>query len=306
VGEAAVTVHELHKSYGDFDAVRGISFEIAPGEIFGFLGPNGAGKSTTIEILEGYRSRTGGDAWVLGTDPAKPTRAWRDRIGLVLQESELEPTLTVRETIRMFAGFYSKPRPVDDVIALVGLEDKADARVGGLSGGQKRRADVAVALIGDPDLVFLDEPTTGFDPTARRDAWNMIEGLKSLGKTVFLTTHYMDEAQHLADRVVIIARGKVVAEGKPDELGAAGHAGATVVRFRLPSGYKSDQIGAEVDAKVEVSGGVASFEADRPQRALYRLTGWAEREGIELEDIEVRRPSLEDVFLQLTGGEAPR
>jgi ABC-2 type transport system ATP-binding protein len=306
VGEAAVTVHELHKSYGDFDAVRGISFEIAPGEIFGFLGPNGAGKSTTIEILEGYRSRTGGDAWVLGTDPAKPTRAWRDRIGLVLQESELEPTLTVRETIRMFAGFYSKPRPVDDVIALVGLEDKADARVGGLSGGQKRRADVAVALIGDPDLVFLDEPTTGFDPTARRDAWNMIEGLKSLGKTVFLTTHYMDEAQHLADRVVIIARGKVVAEGKPDELGAAGHAGATVVCFRLPSGYKSDQIGAEVDAKVEVSGGVASFEADRPQRALYRLTGWAEREGIELEDIEVRRPSLEDVFLQLTGGEAPR
>ena len=306
MGEAAVTVQDLHKSYGDFEAVRGISFEIAPGEIFGFLGPNGAGKSTTIEILKGYRSRTGGDTWVLGTVPAKPTRAWRERIGLVLQESELEPTLTVRETIRMFAGFYSKPRPVDDVIGLVGLQDKADARVGGLSGGQKRRADVAVALIGDPDLVFLDEPTTGFDPTARREAWNMIEGLKSLGKTVFLTTHYMDEAQHLADRVVIIARGRIVAEGKPDELGAAGKAGATVVRFRLPQGYKPEQVSAEVDAKVEVAGGVASFEADRPQRALYRLTGWAEREGIELVDIEVRRPSLEDVFLQLTGSEAQR
>jgi len=165
---------------------------------------------------------------------------------------------------------------------------------------------VAVALIGDPDLVFLDEPTTGFDPTARREAWNMIEGLKSLGKTVFLTTHYMDEAQHLADRVVIIARGRIVAEGKPDELGAAGKAGATVVRFRLPQGYKPEQVSAEVDAKVEVAGGVASFEADRPQRALYRLTGWAEREGIELVDIEVRRPSLEDVFLQLTGSEAQR
>ena len=306
MGEAAVTVHDLNKSYGDFEAVRGISFEIAPGEIFGFLGPNGAGKSTTIEILEGYRTRTGGDAWVLGTDPAKPTREWRDRIGLVLQESELEPTLTVRETIGMFAGFYSRPRPVDDVIGLVGLQDKADARMGGLSGGQKRRADVAVALIGDPDLVFLDEPTTGFDPTARRDAWNMIEGLKSLGKTVFLTTHYMDEAQHLADRVVIIARGQIVAEGKPDELGAAGRAGATVVRFRLPQGHEPEQIAAEVDARIDVSGGIASFEAAHPQRALYRLTGWAEREGIELEDIDVRRPSLEDVFLQLTGSEAAR
>ncbi len=306
MGEAAVTVQDLHKSYGDFEAVRGISFEFAPGEIFGFLGPNGAGKSTTIEILEGYRTRTAGDAWVLGTDPGKPTRGWRDRIGLVLQDSELEPTLTVRETLRMFAGFYSKPRPVDDVIGLVGLQEKADARVGGLSGGQKRRADVAVALIGDPDMVFLDEPTTGFDPSARRDAWNMIEGLKSLGKTVFLTTHYMEEAQHLADRVVIIARGRIVAEGKPDELGAAGKAGATVVRFRLPPGYKPEQIAAEVDAKLEVAGGVASFEPDRAQRALYRLTGWAEREGIEVEDLEVRRPSLEDVFLQLTGGEAQR
>jgi ABC-2 type transport system ATP-binding protein len=166
LGNAAISVHDLHKSYGDFEAVRGINFEVTEGEIFGFLGPNGAGKSTTIEILEGYRERTGGDAWVLGVDPGKPTREWRDRIGLVLQDSELEPTLTVRETVSMFAGFYSHPRPVNDVIDLVGLADKADARVGGLSGGQKRRADVAVALVGDPDLIFLDEPTTGFDPSA--------------------------------------------------------------------------------------------------------------------------------------------
>jgi ABC-2 type transport system ATP-binding protein len=307
LGDAAISVHDLHKSYGDLEAVRGINFEVAAGEIFGFLGPNGAGKSTTIEILEGYRERTGGDAWVFGVDPGKPTRAWRDRIGLVLQDSELEPTLTVRETMSMFAGFYSHPRPVSDVIDLVGLADKADARVGGLSGGQKRRADVAVALVGDPDLIFLDEPTTGFDPSARRDAWNMIEGLKSLGKTIFLTTHYMDEAQHLADRVAILARGRIVAEGAPNELGAGGAAGATVVRFRLPQRVKPEQIGAEVEADVEVSGNTASFESSHPQRALYRLTGWAEREGIELEDLEVRRPSLEDVFLQLTGsGEAPR
>jgi ABC-2 type transport system ATP-binding protein len=307
LGDTAISVHDLHKSYGDLEAVRGINFEVAAGEIFGFLGPNGAGKSTTIEILEGYRERTGGDAWVFGVDPGKPTRAWRDRIGLVLQDSELEPTLTVRETVSMFAGFYSHPRPVSDVIDLVGLADKADARVGGLSGGQKRRADVAVALVGDPDLIFLDEPTTGFDPSARRDAWNMIEGLKSLGKTIFLTTHYMDEAQHLADRVAILARGRIVAEGAPDELGAGGAAGATMVRFRLPQGVKPEQIGAEVEADVEVSGNTASFESSHPQRALYRLTGWAEREGFELEDLEVRRPSLEDVFLQLTGsGEAPR
>jgi ABC-2 type transport system ATP-binding protein len=300
--DAAIIVHDLHMSYGDFEAVRGISFDVAPGEILGFLGPNGAGKSTTIEILEGYRRRTGGDAWVLGTDPGRPTREWRDRIGLVLQESELEPTLTVRETVSMFAGFYSHPRPVDDVISLVGLDEKADARVGGLSGGQKRRADVAVALVGDPDLVFLDEPTTGFDPSARREAWNMIEGLKELGKTVFLTTHYMDEAQHLADRVVIIARGQIVAQGRPDELGAGSGARATVVRFRLPDGYTSEQISTEAGAKVDVSGGLASFETPDPQRALHGLLSWADREGVRLEDLDVRRPSLEDVFLQLTGG----
>ncbi len=302
MSDAAITVQDLHKSYGDFEAVRGISFEVAPGEIFGFLGPNGAGKSTTIEILEGYRSRSGGDAWVLGVDPSKPTRAWRNRIGLVLQDSELEPTLTVRETVTMFSNFYSAPRPVDDVIDLVGLGDKADARVGGLSGGQRRRADVAVALVGDPDLIFLDEPTTGFDPSARRESWNMIEGLKKLGKTVFLTTHYMDEAQHLADRVVIIARGQIVAQGSPEELGAGAGSGRTVVRFKLPQGVEPDQIGGQVDARVEVAGGLASFETEAPQRALFRLLAWADREGASLEDLDVRRPSLEDVFLQLTGG----
>jgi ABC-2 type transport system ATP-binding protein len=306
LAEPAITVRDLHKSYGDYEAVRGVSFDVAAGEIFGFLGPNGAGKSTTIEILEGYRKRTAGDAHVLGVDPGRPTRAWRDRIGLVLQESELEPTLTVRETVSMFASFYSGPRPVDETIELVGLADKAGARVGSLSGGQKRRADVAVALIGDPDLVFLDEPTTGFDPSARRDAWNMIEGLKTLGKTIFLTTHYMDEAQHLADRVAILARGRIVAQGKPDELESGRGGGATVIRFRLPAGTTAEQAAAAAGEDVEVSGNAATVQTRRPQRALYGLTGWAEREGIELADLEVHRPSLEDVFLELTEStEAP-
>ena len=302
--DAAISVHDLRKAYGDHEAVRGITFEVAAGEIFGFLGPNGAGKSTTIEMLEGYRARTGGDAWVLGVDPAKPTREWRDRIGLVLQDSELEPALTVRETVQMFAGFYSLPRPVDATIELVGLADRRDARVGSLSGGQRRRADVAVALIGDPDLVFLDEPTTGFDPAARRDAWNMIEGLKELGKTIFLTTHYMDEAQHLADRVAILARGRIVAQGRPDELSGGG---VTVVRFRMPEGVERADLKTAAGADVEVEGNEARIETSQPQRTLFRLTGWAEQAGLQLADLEVRRPSLEDAFLELTdSGRAPR
>jgi ABC-2 type transport system ATP-binding protein len=294
-----ISVSDLHKSYGDQEAVRGIDFEVRAGEIFGFLGPNGAGKSTTIEILEGYRRRTAGDVWVLGTDPGKPTRAWRDRIGLVLQESQLDPTLTVHETVTMFAGYYSSPRPVDETIDLVGLGEKRDARVGRLSGGQRRRADVAVAIVGDPDLIFLDEPTTGFDPSARREAWNMIEGLKGLGKTVFLTTHYMDEAQHLADRVAILARGRIVAEGRPEALGGA--AQRTVVRFRLPEGADAEAVGGEAGAPVEVAGNQATIETEHPQRVLYRLLRWAESRGVELEDLTVSRPSLEDVFLELTG-----
>jgi ABC-2 type transport system ATP-binding protein len=300
--ETAISVRDLRKSYSGQEAVRGIDFEVRSGEVFGFLGPNGAGKTTTIEILEGYRPRTAGEVSVLGGDPAHPTREWRDRIGLVLQESEFEPLLTVRETLTLFATFYSKPRPIEEAIELVGLGDKADARIGSLSGGQKRRADVAVGLIGDPDLIFLDEPTTGFDPTARRDAWNMIEGLKEIGKTVFLTTHYMDEAQHLADRVAILRAGSIVAHGPTEELGAS-LGRRTEVRFRLPAAITIEEIRAAVEADVSLSGSEAGFESEHPQRQLHRLLSLAEQRGIELEALEVRQPSLEDIFLELTSPE---
>ena len=300
--EAAIKVAGLKKHYGEQEAVRGIDFEVAAGEVFGFLGPNGAGKTTTIEILEGYRDRSAGEVLVLGADPAHPSRAWRERIGLVLQECEFEPLLTVRETLTLFASFYAKPRPVDEAIELVGLRDKADARIGSLSGGQKRRADVAVGLIGDPDLVFLDEPTTGFDPTARRDAWNMIEGLKDLGKTVFLTTHYMDEAQHLADRVAILREGTIVAQGPPGQM--AGSIGqVTMIRFRVPDGWRPEEIRSALDAPVEVSGNEASIRSEHVQRDLYRLLGWADSQRLELDALEVTPPSLEDAFLELTGVE---
>jgi ABC-2 type transport system ATP-binding protein len=284
--------------YGDNEAVRGITFEVASGEVFGFLGPNGAGKTTTIEILEGYRERTDGDALVLGTDPGHPTRAWRERIGLVLQECELDPALTVRELVTLFAGFYPSPRPVDETIELVGLADKRDARVGTLSGGQRRRVDVAVGIIGDPELVFLDEPTTGFDPSARREAWNMIEGLKELGTTIVLTTHYMEEAQHLADRVLIMREGGVVAAGAPDTLGER-LGRQTMIRFRSYDGV-ANGVAAAVGRPAEVSGNEATISSTEPQRDLYRLLSWAESEGVQLPDLEVRRPSLEDVFIEVT------
>jgi ABC-2 type transport system ATP-binding protein len=273
------------------------------GEVFGFLGPNGAGKTTTIEILEGYRDRTGGDVSVLGVDPGRSDRAWRNRVGLVLQECQLDPTLTVRETLSLYASFYTDPRPVDEIISLVGLEDKRDARLGTLSGGQKRRADVGVGIVGNPELVFLDEPTTGFDPSARRSAWNMIEGLKGLGKTIFLTTHYMDEAQHLADRVVILRQGEIVAQGSPDELGES-VGSASEVRFRLPEGVTTQQLEKVVHEHLDPSGTDVSFRTSNAQKALYELTGWAERHHVQLADLEVSRPTLEDVFLQLTQ-EAP-
>ena len=308
----AISVKDLHMRYGQNEAVRGISFDVASGEVFGFLGPNGAGKTTTIEILEGYRKRTEGDVLVLGTDPGRPTRAWRERIGLVLQECELDPTLTVRELVTLFSDFYPSPSPVDETIELVGLGDKRDARVGTLSGGQRRRVDVAVGIVGNPDLVFLDEPTTGFDPTARREAWNMIEGLKDLGKTIFLTTHYMDEAQHLADRVAILRRGELVAVGDLAEIGA-GVGAETVIRFRMPTGVSADELGSVLDAPVELSGDVASLRVESPQRPLHKLTGWAEERGLVLDGLEAVHPTLEDVFLELTGpgdqagggGEAP-
>jgi ABC-2 type transport system ATP-binding protein len=298
--EPAIIVRGLRKSYGTTEVLRDIDFEVHANEVFGFLGPNGAGKTTTIEILEGYRRRSAGEVAVLGADPAHPSRDWRGRIGLVLQECELDPLLTVRETLSLFSTFYPSPRTVDETVELVGLAGQRDARVRTLSGGQKRRLDVAVALVGDPELLFLDEPTTGFDPSARRSAWNMIEGLRSLGKTIFLTTHYMDEAQHLSDRVAILRAGAIVAVGSPDEL-AAGSGDRTVISFRLPPGVGVDAVRANVDGELDVAGALVSLHTADAQRALYRLTSWAEREHVELAGLEARRPRLEDVFLELTG-----
>jgi ABC-2 type transport system ATP-binding protein len=299
VSAQAITVSGLRKAYGEHEAVGGIDFEVARGEVFGFLGPNGAGKTTTIEILEGYRERTAGQVSVLGLDPAAPTREWRERIGLVLQECELDPLLTVRETMAEFASFYPKPRPVDQTIDLVGLAEKRDSRVGSLSGGQRRRLDVGVGIVGDPELLFLDEPTTGFDPSARREAWTMIEGLKALGTTIVLTTHYMDEAQHLADEVVILREGQIVAQGSPDKLGAE-LGRDSVIRFRIPAGVNADEVASVLGIPPQLSGGVATLPSRDPQRDLYRLLEWAARRDLELHDLEVRRPSLEDIFLDVT------
>jgi ABC-2 type transport system ATP-binding protein len=268
-------------SYGETEAVRGIDLEVRTGEIFAFLGPNGAGKTSTVEILEGYRRRTGGAVSVLGEDPAHAGSAWRDRIGIVLQSNSLDPYLTVRESLELYAGYFSHPRSVEGTIALVGLEEKADERARKLSGGQQRRLDVGMALVGDPELLFLDEPTTGFDPSARRQFWDVIAGLRDLGKTVFLTTHYMDEAQRLADRVTIIAGGQIVAEGTPEDLGERDKA-TTTIRYR-------DAAGEEV-----------SIETLDPVRELNRLTAAALERGEDLEGLEVTRPSLEDVYLDLT------
>jgi len=267
-------------SYGGVEAVRGIDLEVQRGEVFAFLGPNGAGKTTTVEILEGYRRRSGGEVTVLGEDPQHAGRAWRERIGIVLQACRLDPYLTVRESLALYAGYYRAPRPIEETIELVGLGGKAEARASKLSGGQQRRLDVGMALIGDPELLFLDEPTTGFDPSARRQAWEAIAGLRELGKTVFLTTHYMDEAQRLADRVTIIAGGEVVARGTPEDLGDRESRPAKIT-------YRED--GREVE-----------LETTTPVKTLNELTGRALAEGRELEGLEVTRPSLEDVYLELT------
>jgi ABC-2 type transport system ATP-binding protein len=276
---SAISVRDLRKSYGTYEALRGISFEIKEGEVFGLLGPNGAGKTTTIEILEGYRTRDGGDVEVLAFDPERAGSAFRERIGVVLQHSQLWPNLTVAETHRMFAGYYEQPRNVNDVIALVGLDEKRDARVKTLSGGQKRRLDLGVALVGDPDLVFLDEPTTGFDPAARRAAWDMIRSLRSLGKTILLTTHYLDEAEQLADRLAVLREGVIIREGTPAEL--TGGSTETEVRYRK-------------------NGHDVVVHTTDPTRLLHELTAEALAEGTELEGLSVRRPTLEDVYLSLT------
>jgi len=280
---SAVSVTDLEKAYNGTQAVRGISFEIASGEIFGLLGPNGAGKTTTVEILEGYRERDSGSVEVLGVDPARGDRAWRQRIGVVLQSSAMYQTLTPAEMLRLFAGYYREPRPVDEVIELVGLQEKRDDRVRRLSGGQRRRLDLGLALIGDPELIFLDEPTTGFDPRARRRAWETIRGLRGLGKTILLTTHYLDEAEQLADRVAVLAQGRIVASGTPAEL--TGAVPATEIRYR--------ENGREV-----------VLETDEPTRILHELTARALAESRELEGLQVRRPSLEEVYLSLTDEEA--
>lgn len=304
MAERVISVRGLRKSYGELEAVRGIDLEVERGEIFAFLGPNGAGKTTTVEILEGYRERNAGEASVLSIDPAHATREWRERVGIVLQQCRVQPELTVRETLDLYAGYYRHPRSVSETIGLVGLGEKADSRAGKLSGGQQRRLDVALALIGDPELVFLDEPTTGFDPSARRQAWEVIRNLRGLGKTVFLTTHYMEEAQELADRVAIIDRGRIVAEGRPDELGGRSD-GAVEISFRLPAGTTLSELPAASTARQKANG-VVVLRTDAPVRVLNELTGWALERGVDLHGLEVRRPSLEDVYLRLTGesGEA--
>jgi ABC-2 type transport system ATP-binding protein len=302
VPEAVISVKGLRKSYGELEALRGIDLDVRRGEIFAFLGPNGAGKTTAISVMEGYLDRDGGEVEVLGEDPAAAGRDWRGRVGLVLQECRMEELLTVRETLEMYAGYYRRPRPVDETIELVGLAEKADDRAGRLSGGQQRRLDVAVALIGDAELLFLDEPTTGFDPSARRAAWQVIEGLRELGKTVLLTTHYMDEAQALADRVAVIAAGEIIATGTPDNLGGRRDA-ASMISFEVPAG-DADGIRAAVAGEWSGADGSLSLRTGEPIRSLHELTGWAIANGVELERLEVKRPSLEDVYLELTGTEA--
>ena len=300
MGTVAVEVVDLHKSYGALEAVRGIDLTVDEGEVFALLGPNGAGKTTTVEILEGFRRRDSGRVSVLGFDPATNDRKLKDQVGIVLQSSGVDQYLTVAETVDMFRGYYPKPRPRDEVIELVGLMDKHDSRVTKLSGGQRRRLDVAIALAGDPRILFLDEPTTGFDPGARRNAWEVIKGLAGLGKTIFLTSHSMDEVQYLADHVVIIAGGKVVAEGTPDTL-AGRQKAATSVRFQLA---ESVSLPESLRQGARIEGGNIELETQDPTRLLYDLTAWAVQAGVSLEALEVTRPSLEDVYLEITEGPA--
>jgi ABC-2 type transport system ATP-binding protein len=298
----AVRVAGLRKSYGSVHAVRDISFCVQPGEIVALLGPNGAGKTTTLEILEGFRSRDGGDAQVLGLDPGNRSeaRALREYTGLVLQEIGVEPYLTVRETIARAAGYYQAPRRVADVIGLTGLAGLERRKARKLSGGQKRRLDLALGLIGGPRLLYLDEPTTGFDPAARRDAWEVVRGLRQGGTTILLTTHDMEEANALADRVIVLSGGVVVAEGAPSELGGRG-TGRARITFRLPEGFSTGALPVSATA----ANGEIVVETGSPTQDLHLLTGWAVRHGLELGGLTVNPPSLEDIYLRLTSNSAP-
>jgi ABC-2 type transport system ATP-binding protein len=292
-----IEVSGLRKSYGSVDAVRGIDLRVDAGEIFAFLGPNGAGKTTTVEILEGYRPRTGGDVRVLGVDPAHGDRAWASRIGLMLQSWQVEPDLTVRESLEQYAGYYPRARAVDEIVELVGLTEQSRTRAGRLSGGQQRRLDMGLALIGNPELLFLDEPTTGFDPLARRAAWRIIASLRDAGTTVLLTTHYMEEAEFLADRVAIIVQGKVVAEGPPGSLAGRG----ARIGFRLPQGVGVDELPSAAGRVVESTNGRIELQSDAPVEAVHALTEWTLARGLDLAELEVRRRSLEDVYVELAG-----
>ena len=297
--ELAIDVSGLRKAYGSVEAVRGVDLQVAQGEAFALLGPNGAGKTTTVEILEGHRDRSDGRVSVLGHDPADNERAFRERIGIVLQTTSVDRYLSVIETINLFRGYYPDPLPLNEILDATGLVEQGKVRVGKLSGGQQRRLDVAIGLSGNPELLFLDEPTTGFDPSARRDAWEMIKNLKSLGKTVLLTTHYMEEAEYLADRVAIMVDGRIVIEGAPGDI--AGNNSLTTIRFTLPEdcGPPPEGLGARAD------GGVGSYilETDTPAQSLHLVTAWLTGLGKEFQHISVARRSLEDLFLELTGGD---
>jgi ABC-2 type transport system ATP-binding protein len=301
----AIEVMDLHKSYGSLQAVRGVSFTIAHGEVFCLLGPNGAGKTTTVEILEGYRRRSEGAVRVLGMDPADAPRELRERVGIVLQQCGVQSYLSVAELVEMYGRYYSRSRPVDEVIEVVELQSKRDTRANELSGGQRRRLDLALALVGDPDLIFLDEPTTGFDPAARRNAWSTIQSLCDLGKTIFLTTHYMDEAQFLANRVAVMREGRIVASGRPEELGGRDLRPAEV-RFALPPGVGLGDLPTVPAVDVSLADGRVLIQTKEAVVTAQRITTWALDRGVELEHFAVNQPTLEDIYLELTGSEADK
>ena len=299
---SVVDVRDLHKQYGTVRAVDGLTFAIEAGEVYALLGENGAGKSTAVEILEGHRTATSGTVDVLGVDPARAGRDFHDRIGIVLQSSGVEAEFTVREVIELYGGCYRNPRPLDEVVSLVGLDEKVDARVGSLSGGQRRRVDLALGIVGRPELLFLDEPTTGFDPSARRRSWDLIEALGDDGTTVLLTTHYLDEAEHLADRVGVLSSGRLIAEGSPGEL--INQVSGTMVSFMLPDSVHPDSavatFGELLGVEIRLSGRLVEASIEQPTAAVHRITGWALEAGVELESLSVSRVSLEDVYLTLT------